>query len=111
MRALILLALLVGACGDDHVSRTLGARCDRPDDCADRCLAPSADYPGGLCTVDCFSSGDCPDGAQCIESEGGVCLYACREPRDCEFLGPGWSCKAEPLRSDQTQQVLVCRGD
>lgn len=110
MRALLLLAF-VAACGESDVSRSLGARCDATDDCADRCLGPSLDYPDGLCSVDCSSSGDCPGDAECVDREGGVCLFACLEPRDCTFLGPGWNCKEDSLRADATRKVLVCRGD
>lgn len=110
MRIAVLLALLAG-CGDDEVSRTLGARCDRPADCADRCLGPSGDYPDGFCSVDCASSGDCPRDGECVDREGGVCLFACRGDVDCEFLGPGWTCKEDDLRADPARKVMVCRGD
>ena len=111
MRTAIVLIALIAACNDDDVSRTLGARCDRTDDCADRCLGPNGDYPDGFCSVDCLSSGECPSDAQCVDREGGVCLFSCREPRDCEFLGPKWTCKEDNDRGDPNRKVLVCRGD
>jgi len=110
MRAMILLAFVLAGCGGSDVSRSLGARCDRTSDCADRCLGPSSDYPAGFCTVDCTTAADCPDG-ECVEREGGVCLFTCSTPSDCAFLGPGWNCKEDDVRSDPQRKVLVCRGD
>lgn len=118
MRAMLLLAFaLLGcafalaACGGSDVSRSLGAQCDRVSDCADRCLGPSGDYPAGFCTVDCTSSGDCPADGECVDREGGVCLFPCSDAQDCNFLGPGWTCKEDNLRGDPQNKVMVCRGD
>lgn len=111
MRASILVGVLLVACGDGDVSRTLGARCERVDDCADRCLGPSNDYPDGFCSIDCSSNGDCPSDAACADLEGGVCLFTCRDARDCSFLGPSWTCAEANLRSDQNMKVMICRGD
>jgi hypothetical protein len=109
MRIAIAVVLLA-ACGEHDISRELGARCDRASDCAERCLTPSGDYPNGLCTVDCSDNGDCPSDGVCVEREGGVCLFECQTPSDCEFLGAGWNCKEENLQSDPQRKVLVCRG-
>jgi hypothetical protein len=100
----------VGACGGDPVSRTLGARCEVARDCVDRCLGPNNDYPDGFCTLDCADSNDCPSDAECIDREGGVCLFFCIDDRDCGFLGPRWSCREENLREDTSRRVRVCRG-
>jgi len=99
------------ACGGDGVSREVGARCERTADCADRCLAPSNDYPAGFCTLDCSSSRECPSDAECVDREGGVCLFYCRDNRDCDFLGPGWTCQEANLRDDTSLKVTVCRGE
>lgn len=116
MRSAISISVLVAgftgfvACGGADVSRELGARCDRPADCADRCLGPSGDYPDGFCTVDCTRSEDCPSDGACVDEDGGFCLFRCEVPSDCDFLGPDWTCKALTLRADPTREVLVCRG-
>ena len=107
MRALLLLAFVCG-CNDDAVSRAVGARCDRVDECDDRCLA-GPEYPDGFCTVDCTSSGDCPSGA-CVAREGGVCLLTCSDDVDCRFLGMGWTCHEDSRRESPDQMVMVCRG-
>lgn len=108
MRASFLLAFLI-ACGGSDVSRAVGARCDTVDDCDDRCLGPSTDYPAGFCTVDCSSGADCPDG-ECVERDGGVCLFRCDSDNACLFLGDGWTCHEDSLRSNPQQKVMVCRG-
>jgi hypothetical protein len=109
--AMALLAFVFLGCGGDNVSRQLGARCERTEHCDDRCLTPSNDYPGGFCSLDCNSSGDCPSDAECIDKEGGVCLFACDDDPDCDFLGPDWICRAENLRADQNRQAKVCLGN
>jgi hypothetical protein len=106
----MLLAVAMAGCGvSSDVSLELGARCDTKDECAERCLAPSGDYPGGMCTVSCASDADCPDGAACVDEEGGVCLFACASAPNCEFLGDGWTCTAVDARGGG--QVMACRGN
>lgn len=111
MRSSILLALLLAACGGDGISRTVGARCDVTADCDDRCLGPSGDFPQGFCSVDCSSNDDCPSDTDCVDREGGVCLFVCATDGDCGFLGPGWFCKDDNLRGSPDVRTSVCRGD
>jgi hypothetical protein len=101
--------LLLAACGvSSDVSRTIGARCDEMDDCAERCL-PTDDYPGGFCSLSCLDDADCPDGTACIDDDGGVCLVPCTGDDGCEYLGEGWGCAAR--RATTGEEVMVCRGD
>ena len=102
---------LAAACGDDGVSRAVGARCEAARDCDERCLAPDADYPGGFCTISCESSDDCPSDATCVDTEGGICLFSCVDDPGCTFLGPGWACRERDLRANPDTKVKVCRGD
>lgn len=102
-------ALVVAACQHSDVSREVGARCEVSTECDDRCLAPSADYPGGFCTVACNARGECPIDTTCADHEGGVCLFECGGDPDCTFLGAGWQCKAADLRGGGIK-VMVCRG-
>ena len=103
------MALGLGVCSaDSDVSRTLGARCDRIDDCAERCLADAEDYPGGFCSVSCMADSDCPDGAVCVDKDGGVCLFACAGDAGCAFLDIGWQCKTEDGLPDG--EVMACIG-
>jgi len=105
------LALALAGCGvGGAVSRTIGARCDRSDECDDRCLPPGPVFPGGFCSVSCESSTDCPSDASCADLEAGVCLFDCRDDGECEFLGPGWRCLEAVLRDDVTRGVKVCLG-
>jgi len=101
---------LAAACGDDGVSRAVGARCEAARDCDERCLEPSNDSPGGFCTLSCESSEACPSGAACTDREGGVCLFTCAVLDDCAFLGPEWTCREQDLRADQGIKVKVCLG-
>lgn len=116
MRALLVAAIAAAAaaatfaaCSESLVSRTIGARCDAPAECEDRCLLPSADFPGGFCTLDCGSARDCPSGATCVDRGGGVCLLACLDDTDCAFLGEGWRCREENPLPDG-EKVRACRG-
>jgi hypothetical protein len=101
-------ALLTG-CQSSDVSREIGARCDTADECAERCLAPSADHPGGFCTIACNNRDECPSGTTCTEGDGGVCLFECSGNIGCGFLGTGWRCTEADLRGGGIK-VMVCRG-
>jgi hypothetical protein len=113
MRGLPLSICLLLACGggDPDVSRLIGAQCEVADDCEERCLTPSNDYPDGFCTVDCSFNDDCPSATDCVDRDGGVCLYVCLDDVDCDFLGPAWRCQEANLREDQNVKVNICRGD
>lgn len=109
--AVSIVALLLGACQDSAVSRELGARCDFASECDERCLAPSAEWPGGFCTVSCDTDGDCPTDAACIdESGGGVCAFRCATDPNCGFLNMGYVCKERDLHATGAGKVNVCRG-
>ena len=108
MRLAIAAALLLG-CQDSYVSRELGARCDNSDECDDRCLGPSSDWPAGFCTIRCETDTDCPEDAACIEEEGGVCAYACVADVGCTFLGNGYGCRERAARGGVGTR-MVCRG-
>lgn len=106
-RVAVLVVALAG-CGGSDVSRTLGARCDVLSECNDRCLTGD-DFPGGFCSVSCDVTGDCPADAECVDLEGGVCLFSCLEPANCEFLGLGWTCA--PAAGAEGGEVTVCIGN
>lgn len=101
--------LVLAGCQSSDVSRTLGARCATSSECNDRCLPPGADYPDGFCTATCTTSRDCPSDANCVDLEGGVCLFTCNFTEDCAFLGAGWACIETDPR-DGAAKLMVCRG-
>jgi len=112
MRSWLLALVTLAACGGGgDVSRGVGARCDVTADCDDRCLGPSAEFPDGFCSIDCSTSSDCPVDAECVDRQGGVCLFGCVDDTDCEFLGVGWTCQEDALRDNPDTKVTVCRGD
>src|SRR5262245_54494508 len=108
--AAVAAAAAAMACSDAVVSRELGARCDSSSECDDRCLPEAEGYPGGLCTLACNTTGECPGGAACVEREGGVCLYGCASAGDCTFLGAGWICQELESRERPEIKVKACRG-
>ena len=111
-RIAIAVAWLAGgliACQSSDVSREIGARCTTSDDCDQRCLGPSQDYPNGFCSLTCNHDTDCPSGSRCGDVDGGVCLLSCSVDPDCAFLGAGWTCNDVDLRGGGIK-VPVCRG-
>lgn len=109
MRVVLLALAALAACQSSDVSRELGARCDTSNDCDDRCLGPSGDWPDGFCTVRCETDNDCPNGGSCLEEEGGVCAFSCVTDVNCAFLGPGYTCKERDARGGAGKR-MVCRG-
>jgi hypothetical protein len=107
---LALAGALLAACQSSDVSREVGARCTEADECDERCLTSSTDYPGGFCTIGCTSRDECPDGTTCADREGGVCLFQCSGNVGCGFLGTGWRCTEADLRGGSGTKVMVCRG-
>ena len=105
---LVFLLVLVGCSASSDVSRTLGARCDVRAECEERCLPGGVVFPGGFCTLSCLDQGDCPEGAVCSDENSGVCLFACTEAVDCEFLGAGWDCLSKGLLPEG--EAMVCIG-
>jgi hypothetical protein len=108
-RAIIAMVGALLACQHSDVSREVGARCDVADDCDERCLPPSKDYPDGFCTITCNNRNECPGATTCADREGGVCLSECTKDPDCAFLGPAWRCTTADLRGGGIK-VMVCRG-
>jgi hypothetical protein len=106
------LALAFVACQSSDVSRVLGARCTLSSECAQMCLGPSAEWPGGLCTTTCDTDADCSGNAHCIAENGGVCAFACENDGDCAFLDGGYTCMSADPEDTQNQglKVMVCEG-
>ena len=108
----LVLACALAACVDDgRVSRDLGATCETPDECNGQCLREGDGWPGGLCTIACVDEARCPDGASCVDTSGGVCLYRCDDDPDCEFLltshGVAWLCGERRTPAGSTVKVCV----
>lgn len=113
MRLTAILLFLVGtaSCSSSDVSRELGARCDFSSECDERCLEPSANWPGGFCTISCDSDSDCPDGSACIDESGtGVCAFRCAGDPSCGFLGDGYTCQERDGHAAGSAKVNACRG-
>jgi hypothetical protein len=102
------LLLALTACQSFDVSRTLGARCDLSSECAQKCLGPDTDWPGGFCTIACDSSAGCPEKSACVEEAGGICAFTCRDDTSCAFLG-AYTCMMLDSHGGGAK-VMVCRG-
>lgn len=104
---LFTLAFAVSACDDVGPDGELvGASCAGNRDCDEMCET-GKDFPGGMCTVACRNSGDCPSDTVCIDKEGGVCMLLCRDDFDCRG---GYACKSKDLRGEGGSEA-VCIGD
>jgi hypothetical protein len=104
------VGLALGACQSSDVSRDLGARCTADTDCAQKCLGPDADWPGGFCTTVCDVDTDCGDNARCLAEDSGVCAFSCGSDGDCAFLDGNYVCVPEDPETGGLK-VMVCRGD
>ena len=109
----LLMALALASCDDERLSDELGARCVSQDDCERVCLVDGPLYPGGMCSSSCASAGDCASGAVCAMSGNSVCLFACRDDRDCAFLGEHegreWLCHTVDAPAGG-ESLLACLG-
>ncbi len=110
---LVVVLALLGACEVDEVSPELGAACGSTLDCTFLCLPDGDDFPGGFCSKTCARDDECPAAARCVDKEGGVCLFECRDDRDCDFLqigtGPDWRCAEVDAMEEGTR--FVCLGE
>ena len=109
--------LSLGGCGDDgrppgtagNDSALVGAACMGPTECEKRLCDTDFRFPGGVCTMSCGGSGNCPSGSSCAELESGwVCLVGCSATTVCREQ---WSC--EPVIEAGTNggsMVSVCIG-
>jgi hypothetical protein len=112
MRILIVIGLsaLFGChqCGHGegvgHQGELVGGPCRDDGDCVERCLEGGR-YPSGTCSADCDDDLDCPDGAWCVDHDGGVCLLGCEHDDDCRA---GYECD-DLERRGSPGDVLACR--
>lgn len=82
--------------------------CENDDDCTGgRCIQG---LPGGLCTAECTSQEDCPEGTVCTDTEAvdGVCLFTCDSAQFCrDQVGEGYTCDTETNLTTE-EDVRVC---
>lgn len=99
----VVVTLLVASCG----GQTIEQGCSSDKDCGGVCIE---NLPGGLCTLECTSSSDCPAGAVCADTEvqGGICLFECDNTDECvEAVGSGYVCDTE-TEMPSGEDVRVC---
>jgi hypothetical protein len=67
-----------------------------------------------MCSSSCASDGDCASGAVCAMGVNGVCLFACRDDRDCDFLGEhegrAWLCQEVDPPGGDGEPLRACLG-
>jgi hypothetical protein len=64
----------------------VGAACSSDEDCAVVCTTQK-EFGGGMCTMPCNSTLDCPPGSACIDTSGGICAVTCTSNADCSGFG------------------------
>ncbi len=96
--ALISFTLACGGTSDvGKEGKVIGGACvtsgGPSGSCADgsKCVV-DADFPDGSCAKDCTAQADCPDGAACIQENGGICVLECADASDCR---DGYNCVAK----------------
>jgi hypothetical protein len=122
-RILVLSAVLAGfsllsSCGDEgrppgmagNDSTLVGGPCMNNDDCDERLCESGAAFPGGVCTISCGESNNCPSGSSCAElaDEGWICLVDCTTGADCREQ---WTCESViEAGTNGSSMVSVCVG-
>lgn len=95
------LALATSACGTSDPSRlpaeeVVQSGCEGDDECAGGyCIEGLSN---GLCTAECTTQEECPEGTVCTDTEAvaGVCLFPCTSGAECrDMLGDGYTCDEE----------------
>lgn len=108
--SLVLSVCILSSCGEDvgPDGRLVGGGCVVHQDCAGGsvCLTDS-DFPGGMCTIYCDTSLQCPEGTACVDKKSGLCLPLCRAHVECR---PSYVCKDRKLEGE-SGEVLVCLKD
>lgn len=106
VRNAILVCALGASCGGSNAGGSgspVGSPCERSSDCEGTCVVPSADYPGGLCTVLCLDA-PCPADSICLDVAGtALCLPECSSDADCRDgygCGDGGACVPCSLVTD-----------
>jgi hypothetical protein len=92
--------------GAGPTNDAVGKPCKADTECVQRCIGTS-EFGGGMCTISCTESGDCPAGGVCLKEGGGVCGVACGAATDCTDFGDGWTC-ADADGKDGTK-AQVCQ--
>ncbi len=94
--AVVGLASFAG-CGDSssgtasNTSTLVGGPCMNGSDCDKGLCQSSSQFPGGVCTLSCGNTGQCPSNSTCAELLGGwVCLVNCDTTEECRTQ---WSCQ------------------
>ena len=116
VRASVLAVVLLLGCGDErppgtagNESSLVGGPCMNNSECAQRLCEDGSRFPGGMCTVSCGSSSQCPAGSSCGElNSGWVCLVSCRDTSECR---QGYSCESViEAGTNQASMLPVCIG-
>ena len=103
----VLIGIAIG-CHGGGTDDLVGATCRDSRDCVERCER-GGDFPDGFCTIGCIDDRDCPSDTACTDTHGRVCLFPCRDQRDCDFLGPRYGCREK--RDPFNAILFVCMGN
>ncbi len=72
-------------------SNVVGASCRSDEECIGTCTTHK-DFGGGMCTLACGSSADCPQGSKCVDVAGGICAVSCENNAECSAFSSDHIC-------------------
>ncbi len=93
LAAMLSAASCTDASGTQYLP--IGERCNDNSDCGTspfQCLGSG--YPGGYCTEDCKTNGDCPKDSGCVAT---LCKRKCTVDSNCRALTEEYFCATTPL--------------
>lgn len=104
------LCAMITSCGDSHSPLNVGDSCSPTDECPGKCQVGGG-FPGGICTLECDLSSECPEGWSCVTKSSGICLKNCDSTASCQSeFGEEWVCDDEDLQDPGVGDRQVCIG-
>ncbi len=108
-RAILTLSLITSLALAAGCGGKIGDSCTTSKSCPEMCQTGGG-FPGGICTLECDSTDQCPEGWACISDSSGICMEVCTTEAECiETYNDLWTCEDRSLQSG-SGNALVCYG-